>query len=138
AILPERRANHRAVDGGPAFAGLQPRPRGGARRCRTLQIPARAETECGGESRLGRIAELAREIVADQATRDSRIRVHGGRIVIRCEAIAVVAEFLRVLPLELDREIRRTAVVLRIEAVRLAAGTSCRSDRRQYRRHVAR
>src|SRR5579884_679436 len=74
------------------------------------------------EATLGRIAEIVVEVVGDGAAGQDRPRVElrGDGRVLRSEAVGVIAEVLIVLALEFDREVRRAAIVLRIETVRLA------------------
>src|SRR5690606_41491297 len=96
--------------------GLRDAPfRHGAGRGRALA--ALAELKCRREARLERIAERVLEIVVHGAAGEGLAE----GIVGRREAVAVVAEALVVESLELDAEVRRAAVVGRVEAERLAA-----------------
>src|SRR6185503_11704580 len=81
---------------------------------------ARTILQRRGEPLLLRIAERAREIVGHRAPREPHAR--GADRVARRKAIGIIAEPFRIVALELNREIRRAAVIRRLEAVGLAAG----------------
>src|SRR5215469_10107410 len=119
AHLPQRRADEDAVEKLPLREGPRGGIAGGGRRTGG-GLGIREVRQCGREPGFSRVAERVPEVIRDRASRDRHPDGRGG--VRRGEAVTVAADALGVDTLELDREVGRAAVVLRIEAVGLAAG----------------
>src|SRR6185503_17794446 len=105
---------------------LQLRARREPGSCRT--VAGCAEIERSLQATLGRVAELLREVVGNGAA--SEFDAGPTALINRRKAVRILAIAHRVDTLELDREVGRAAVFLRIEAVRLAA--SGRADERHH------
>jgi hypothetical protein len=75
-----------------------------------------------GEERFGGVAERVRKVVVDHTARQCCTRAAVGSCSRRGEAIGIIAKALCVYAAELNREICRTAVVLRVKAVGFATG----------------
>src|SRR5438067_5043542 len=110
AVLPPDGLQNRTVPTRPPSRG-QRGGRGGPATPRDAVVERRRQAALRG------IAERVREVVRHLAAGEARDRSRWGR----SETVGVVSEPLRVHALELDGEVRSAAVVLGVEAVRLAA-----------------